>query len=292
MPSRSRSRSRGRTWGRRVGGRLRRRSATRSRSRVRARASGFASTTRWGRPYGGGYRARRIGVRRWRSIIWRDTAAKPHYRTLGSGFQPLSGPAVGTPNVCAIFMFPALQTVNNVFQPFHTLGSRFWDPGQVQDIDFGVTAPLFAGDITLRGGIARLTIGAYPENVGLRVRVYAVWANPNPDFSLYAAVNNTNKNVEFDPSLIPDFSTKFGRIMYSKQAMVPVGETFEIVHRFKPQKIDQAVFTGAPGPLTECAGSQLWWMVLVSSLEVNAISSNITTVNSYNLSFSADAIVP
>lgn len=257
---------------------------------MRARASGFASTTRWGRPYGGGYRARRIGVRRWRSIIWRDTAAKPHYRAVSSGFQPLTGPALGTPNVCAIYMFPALQTVNGTFQPNHSIGARFWEPGIVQDIDFGVAPPLFQGDITLRGGIARLTIGAYPENVGLRVRVYAVWAIPNPDINLYNAVNNTNKSVEFDPSLIPDFTTKFGKILYSKQAMVPVGETFEIVHRFKPQKIDQAVFTGQPGPAFEAAGSQLWWLVLVSSLETNTISSSITTVNSFNLSFSADAV--
>lgn len=187
-------------------------------------------------------------------------------------------------------MFPALQTGITLFQPFHSVNASFWEPGQVQDIDFAVTAPLFKGDITLRGGIARLMVGAYPENVGLRVRVWAVWANPNPDLDLYNAVNNTNRSLEWEPSLIPDFTTKFGKIMYSKQAMVPLGENFEIIHRFKPQKIDQKVFRGQPGPLIEAAGNQLWWMVSLAPLDSNGISGLVTTVNSYNLSFSADAI--
>lgn len=188
-------------------------------------------------------------------------------------------------------MFPAMQIIAGAFSPVHPLGTFFWQRPQVQDIDFGVTPPDFLGDITLRGGICRLMVGAYPENVNIRVKVFAVWANKNPDADLYTAVNNTNKPLEFDPTLIPDFTTKFGRILYTKEAMVPQGETFEVVHRLKPQKIDRAVFTGELAPI-EPAGSQLWWMLMLSPLDSNALAAAVTVTNSYNVSFSADASVP
>jgi hypothetical protein len=184
-------------------------------------------------------------------------------------------------------MFPALQLTNSVFRAFHVPGQEFWAAG-VQPLNGGAAIPTFNGDVVLRGGIARLTVGAYPENVILRVRVWAVWAEKKPDIDIYNGLNNTNIQVEWDPSCLPDFSTSFGRILYSKQAVVPVGEVFEIVHRFKPQKIDQAVFRGQAAPL-EAAGNQLWWLLSITSLDVNGISSPVTCVNSWNLSFSSDA---
>lgn len=216
----------------------------------------------------------------------------PHYRSVGSGNIPITGPAIGTPNASGVYMFPALQVVNGVFQPFHSSGAAFWQSPYAQSIDANVTVPLFKGDIVLRGGIARLLIGAYPENVNFRVKVYAVWAKATPDPDVYTNTNNQTRGVEFDPSLIPDFATKFGKILYEKEAMLPVGETFEIIHRFKPQKIDQNVYMGQDNVAgaDEPAGSQLWWMVIIVPLDVNGISAAVTCVNSFNLSFSADAI--
>jgi len=128
----------------------------------------------------------------------------------------------------------------------------------------------------------------------LRIKVFAIWANKNPDVDVYNFINNSNRQVEWDFNLFPEFATKFGKIMYMKEAMVPVGEAFEITHRFKPQKIDQAVFRGeAPVALTqlaEPAGNQLWWGVVIVPLDSNALSGNITCINSWSLSFSADAI--
>nr|QXN75466.1 MAG: capsid protein [Virus sp.] len=255
------------------------------------RTQGFASTTRWGRPHSTNYKGRKISGKRWRNIIWRDTIAQPHYRALNSGMQPLTGAALGTPNAAAVFLFPALQIVNGIFQGYHSAGNSFWEGASVQQMDVGVVPPLFKGDIILRGGIARLMIGMYPENVSCRIKVYAVWANKNPDADLYVLLNNTNQQVEWDPSVAPDFSTKFGKILYQKEAMLPVGENFEITHRFRPQKIDQAVFRGeAPVVGLELAGNQLWWCVVVVPLTVNGISDGLVAVNSWNLSFSADAI--
>lgn len=254
------------------------------------KSTGYASTSRWGRPYSNNYRGRRLSKRKWRSVIWRDTLASQHYRSIQSGLQPLTGPAIGTPNQAAVYLFPALQVTAGVFQQHHTVGSEFWISG-VQPPDIGAAVPLFRGEITLRGGIARLMVGAYPENVIMRIKVYAVWANKNPDKDVYGLINNTNVQVEWDPSVVPEFSTKFGKILYQREAMVPVGESFEITHRFKPQKIDQAVYRGAPPAAgNEVAGNQLWWIVCIVPLDINGISGPVTCVNSFNLSFSADAI--
>lgn len=249
---------------------------------------GQATTTRWGRPNAINFRARRTGVRQWRRLIYRDTQAAAHYRSISQGVPNTTGAAIGGVASGSVYMVPALQVLAALspFQPFHT--SVFWTvAGGLRDLDFGVTPPLFKGDITLRGGIARLFIGSYPENVPLRVKVWAVWSKTQPDVDIYNAVNNTNQPTEWDPSTVPDFTTKFGKILYSKQALVPVGESFEIVHRFKPQKIDQVRFTGTA---LEPAGNQLWWMFQLVNLDANTLSDRITCVNSFNVSFSADAI--
>ncbi|MGN5495168.1 hypothetical protein ACLJCJ_09340 [Campylobacter coli] len=183
-------------------------------------------------------------------------------------------------------MIPALIGPTAVFQPF--ISAPFWtSAGGATDINFGVAPPLFNGDITLRGGFARIFIGAYPENVPLRVRVWAIWAQPRPSNTLYTGINNSNQPVEWDPSIFPDFTTQFGKILYQKEAIVPVGESFNMVHRFKPQKIDTPRFVGAAG---QPSGSSLWWLVSCANLDTNLLSAQITVVTSHNLSFSADAI--
>lgn len=252
---------------------------------------GFATTTRWGRPHSTNYRGKKTSVRRWRNILWRDTQAKMHYRSLNSSNQGFFGPALGTPNTSAIILFPALQVTAGVFRPDIGVGGAFWEIG-VQSPDIGEPIPTFRGDITIRGGIARVLVGAYPDNVPLRVRIYAIWANANPDIDVYTAMNNTNQQVEWDPSLIGEFSTKFGKILYMKEALVPVGESMEVVHRFKPQKIDKAVFRGEPAVAgvqpAEPAGNTLWWAVVVVPLDTNAVTAGITCVSSYSLSFCGD----
>jgi len=228
--------------------------------------------------------------RTWRRIIFRDTQAKTHYRSIGSGSQPVLAPAVGTPNTAGVYMFPAMQVVAGGFQPNHNAGTAFWEPPQAQNPDIGENVPLFRGDIILRGGFCRLTVGAYPENVPVRIKVWAVWAKENPDISVYTLFNNTNQQVEWDPSLLSDFSTRFGRVLYHKEAMVPIGESFEIIHRLKPQKVDKPTFTGAPAGIgfAEPAGNQLWWLLSVCPLDVNGIPNQLICVNSYNVSFSGD----
>jgi len=250
----------------------------------RRRRTGYASSSRWGRPYDVGFRKRRMRPRTWRRLIFRDTEAKQHYRSAGSGNKPTVAPALGTPQVGAFWLIPALQT-GVIFAPFHAAGQLFWQTGGgAQDPDFGQAVPPFIGDIVLRGGIARLTVHN-TENVVMRVKVYAIWAHERPSNLLYTTLNNTNGPVEYDPSISPDFATTFGKILYKKEVIVPTQESYEIVHRFKPQKIDQERFAGEAGVP---AGSQLWWGVTVIPLDTNGIAATVQIVNSWNLSFTGD----
>jgi len=254
--------------------------------RRRGMRQGYAHTTEWGRPYSMNYRKRKTRPRKWRNILIRDTEAKPHYRSLFQGVKTVTASAVGTPGVAGVWLFPALQ-VSSALQPFHTAAENFWQPGGGgTDIDFGVTIPTFRGDVVLRGGIARCAL-VNNDNLAARVKIYAIWAQEKPEILIYTSMNNTNRPVEFDPSVFPDFTTEFGRILYHKQATIRQGEAFEMVHRFKPQKIDQNRFQG---DVNNAAGSQLWWLVTYAPLEPNALAENLRIINSWNLSFSADAI--
>ena len=69
--------------------------------------------------------------------------------------------------------------------------------------------------------------------------------------------------------------------------MIKPEDSFEITHRFKPQKIDEPRFLGS---LDSPMGNTLWWALMLVNMEANEISAAVTTLNSYSLSFSADAI--
>lgn len=153
-------------------------------------------------------------------------------------------------------------------------------------MDSGSALPTFVGDITLRGGLSRMMF-FNSEDIQMRIKVYAVWAIKNPSFTVYTALNNSGRGVDWDPSCVAEFSTEFGKIMYSKEAIVDPGQNFEVVHRFKPQKIDQVRFLGAAA---DPAGSQLWWMFVAACTTVNPGAGSIRIVNSWNLSFSADVV--
>lgn len=186
----------------------------------------------------------------------------------------------------AIFLFPALSP-GTTFHSFTALADAFWRPnGGAQDPDWATAIPSITGDIVLRGGIARLSV-TNTEDCILRVKIFAVWSLARPWQTLYTTLNNTNGPYEWDPSAVPDFATRFGKIMYMKQAMIQPRECMEVVHRFKPQKIDQKRFLGdVDSPM----GSTLWWMLSLTAMEANLISASVIVVNSWNLSFSGDTV--
>jgi len=242
-----------------------------------------ANTSQWGRPYSQGFRKRKTGVRRWRQIITRDTEAKQHYRSVQEAIQPMSGAALVFPRA-AVFLIPALNSTDGFIEfaanPFWTGGN-----GGAQDPDWATALPVFASDIILRGGIARISI-TNTEDINIRVKCYALWSHTRPWMTIYSTINNTNASFEWDPSIVPDFSTRFAKTLYMREVMLKPNDSFEMVHRFKPQKIDRLRFAGAAG---EPQGNTLWWGVALASMQANTLSNAVQCVTSYNVSFSGDA---
>lgn len=220
----------------------------------------------------GGYRTRRTSSRQWRSILWRNTIASTHYRSIGTGVD-----------------YP-LFTPNNTSQASFfriTPGATFWLAGSgAQPIDAGGTVPIFNGDIILRGGIVKLTLTNTPNADGLgsdpvRVNVFAIWTNKfyNSGYTLPTVVPLT-----WDPQVLPDFVT-YGKVLYRKDFLLKGdGEVAEITHRMRVQKIDKAIFNAG--------GSRLEFFILLSqtsNTEAVAASESVSVQNSINFSFSSDA---
>jgi len=260
------------------------RGARRKKSAPKRKVRARASTSKYGKAISIGFRSKKTSLRAFRNHLWRSTLFKTHYRSCGSGFTaPLEAVSV-TPGAARLYLLPALSN-QSTNQPFILLGQAFWTiGGGLLTSDSGIVAPTFYGDITLRGGIARLML-LNRDETQLRVKVYGVWAAKNPSYDVYNGLQNSVRPPEFDPSATADFAD-FGKVLFEKEATLDSGQSMDVVHRFKVQKIDRIAHTGNA---TDPAGAQLWWMVLLVINSANAGASGVNFVNSWNLSFAADA---
>lgn len=243
----------------------------------------FASTGQWGKPFSIPYRTRRISKRRFRRMLWRDTIAKAHYRSL----QAFSF-SHDTPTGVELMKIATRRALDPSQSNSSPPGVDFWTlEGGLQQLDANVVPPNFTDDIILRGGISRVVACNINDTNPVKVRIWAIWAKSNPNS---AKIINQNVSTEWDPSLVPDFQ-KFGRVLYEREAiLLPGGNPLVLVHRFKPQKIDQAVFKGELGVGSSVpGGSQLYWMIGVANYSAEAASAAVHVCVSYNLSFSGDA---
>lgn len=232
------------------------------------------------------FKGRKTTVRQYRNYLWRNTQFMTHYRSINQGFNAPLSIVLGTPGTSISYLMPALN-VNSVSTGFITGPNAFWAAGGgLQTPDVGVAVPTFIGDITLRGGICRLMCYSR-EDIQVRVKIYAIWAQKQPSQAVYTALNGASHGADWDPSCQADFSTTFGKIMYEKQAILDQGNSIEVVHRMKVQKIDRDRFLGSA---TQPSGSTLWWMVVFTCNDVNAGNAGMPLVNSWNLSCTGDVI--
>lgn len=233
------------------------------------------SSGQWGKPYAFGFKRKRMSARRWRNIIFRDTEAKTHYRSVKSFSEtvttPVSNDLSGT-----YFRFALIP--DNV-NPFWTAA------GGLQDKDFGEAGPLFRDDKILRGGYCRLTLSNRSDTEALLVQVWLVWAVPNVEQTRLGTITSVLNAREWEPTLFPDFQ-RIGKVLYSRQCILKPGDNpFEITHRLKPQKIDDDVHLNGRG------SQPIWMYKLVKMTDTDAAPSSQTVRATYgfNLSFSADA---
>lgn len=274
---------------------VRRRMSTGRFRRSRFRRRGvrtIASTAQYGRPYGGvQFRTRKMRPRTFRKILWRDTIASSHYRSLGGVTITETGALGTTVGSGIVYCRPAI-TVEDSF--IHT--NPFWTTGGgLQILDQGAIASSFRGDLVIRGGIVRFTItNGDPVAADVppyKVKVWCVWANTNPEATVLNNLQGNSRSLEWDPSIEPDFHD-FGKVLFKREVnMLPGAQPFEVSHRLRVQKVDEATFQGvaaSPTSLVDPAGSQLWWMWQAIPLAANATADALTVLLNFNLSFSGD----
>jgi len=222
----------------------------------------------------GTFRGRKMSLRNYRNMLWRDSAMKPHYRSVFD--------AVGT-------ITTPLSNGTATLQLLNAMPPSFWIAGNgTKALDTGVAVPTFSGDIILRGGIARISLAnrvgaAGNANDAIRCTVFAVWTRQNPN-----AITAPTGVVEtlWDPSVFPDFD-RIGKVLFKRTAILKGdGEALEVFFKYKVQKIDQAIYNQA-GALR---GNALVWMIHISQMsDADAVTETIELCISHNVSFSADA---
>lgn len=214
-----------------------------------------------------GFRSKRLRRGAWKRYLWRSTLNDPHYRTLFADSNLTPTPA--NINTCTI-------------DSARAIGNNFWTiPQGLQQLDNGVTPPTFVGDITLRGGVSKIMFSnSSSQNTGdaVKVNLYMVWTNRNPDFSILPTIALTG----WDPSLIPDFE-RLGKVIGTREFWcLPGAIPMEVLYRYTPRKVDQAIHNAG--------GEQLLWVYALSGSQ--NLTDQVEAQATYNLSFSADAGQP
>lgn len=211
------------------------------------------------------YKSRRLNPRAFQRILYRDTQAMQHYRSVGAGSGSISTP-VGS-NTMTISL---LQAMDNGVASFWSTGGGVLAP------DASAAIPLFRGDITVRGGMVGLRLygdGAYPS----QLMIYLVKNCPRPDSSIVTSP----QPVGWDPTTVPDFTRDFGRVIFSRRMILEPLGMISVERRIWPMKIDQQSWG--------VDAQRLTWLIAVADGDTSG-QDNIRCVPYFNLSFSADAI--
>lgn len=213
-----------------------------------------------------GFRGKKTSRRTYNKHIWNSTIFKPHYRSVLTEDLNLSTPATGTDGTIQFF---------NMYQ--FAAGGFGTAAGGAREIDIGAGVPLFEpSSFVLRGGRYEITI-ANLDSSDIRVKLWRITTGNSPDFSIVGAT----EDAAWDPSVTPDFFIKVGKPFMSREVIIQGNDQYTFSTRFKTQKIDgEAYLDNARSP---------YICILVSNYTGSG-ATNFKVTQSYNLSFSADAI--
>lgn len=236
----------------------------RSRQSRRSKYASFTSQRGTG-TVGVRYKSRRIGRSRFNHTLWTATLTKNHYRS----YQTV----VSNANTNASASLMQLSFID----PF-TNGSFFWtSAGGCQPDSAGGTVPLFDSTIILRGGKWQVAYTNTSSDV-IKVSVWYVYTIGRPDTSILP----TTAGSGWDPSVIPDFYYKYGKIFRQEQVLLSPSQSWNTERRLGIKKIDMSDFTSLIGHTP----------VIILGLEnmSQSVSATGFIKHTLNVSFAADAI--
>lgn len=225
--------------------------------------------------HGGGirFKGRRQSKRVYKKNLWIASQAQTHYRSSNAANTNLTTPA--SANLMAVTLQTTRRFAGSAF--FVTAGGAI-NPD-------GGAIPTFAAnsDITIRGGLYGLRIANTPDGAdvdkdSINVHVYLVWTSKNLQT---ASVPGVSVSVGWDPTLITDFQTDIGKVIYKKSFLVHEGDVFTIERRMGLQKIDQTEYAATKS-------EPAWIIAYGNASATTAKQLSITTY--YNMSFVGDTV--
>jgi len=216
------------------------------------------------------YKARRTSRRTYRKHLWDSTLFKEHYRSIGSVVTSFNTPAT-------------VSTVSILAEKAITNGAAdFWlAAGGAIAPDSGFPLPAFTGDITIRGGKIGLRLANVLDPAATAECLQGTVLLIKTTKNFVSGAITTPQPLGWDTSLVPDFDTRVGRILYRKNFLLTDSNTALIEYRLPLHKIDVNDFQTV-------YNTYLW--VIIGGNTSQATADTITITKYFNLSFSADAM--
>jgi len=260
--------------------RPRRRFMRRRRRFVRRKGrNSFVTTQQHGGLTGLTYKSRKMGLRKWRSNLFRSTNHLPHYRSVFLGQDTyVTGTTQGS--AVPIRYLPELG-------PSTTDG--FWTvAGGLQLLDRDIGLSDFIGDITIRGGVVGLNVTCLDAVTDLiAVSVYLTFIKPGTRDPLNYLT--TAMPFNWDPQVQADASAGGWKVLRKWTGLLNYNNpAMAVTHRLKPRKIDRALYLLNVVDFQSTPAGQFCFVVHACNL-TSASSVNLTVHRTHNLSFSADA---
>jgi len=216
------------------------------------------------------YRGKKTSRHAYKKYLWDSTLFKEHYRSIGSVVTSFNTPA----SVSTVSILAEKAIDNGTANPFwNTTGGAL-----APDSSFAL--PLFTANITVRGGKMGLRLAnvldpaVSADTLQGTVMLIRTTKNWTP------GAITTPQPLGWDTSLVQDFDTKVGRIMYRKNFLLTDAQSALIEYRIPLQKIDAADF--------QATFNTYVWIILAGNVS-QATADTMTVTKYFNLSFSADA---
>ncbi len=249
--------------------------------RTRHRYGTFRARQFAGLPRGNFYKARRVGRRAFRRILWRDTIAQQHWRSCSTAQSTI---------------VTSTNANNAIWTNARQIASSFWTTGGGLILPEGAN-PTFTGDLTVRGGLFRMYfhLGSGGNNFPVEITVYKVWirdatsltVNAFPPFQTGASAETI---ACADPSTFPgslgpsggtgQFQQQY-RIIHSRTIILPniINEAAGVYTDFmRIKKVDQNIHNDNNHQI-------FYWIRIVNR---DAAGVNVTISVDRSMSFTGD----
>jgi len=217
------------------------------------------------------FRSKRVSRVTWRRMLWNNTLQKDHYR---SNFA--ASTAVNTPVSITSLTVSAVPALRFSSFNFYTAGGGAIAPDSAQAL------PTFTGKITVRGGLMGCRITNTLDSTAANastIHGFVYLLRTSKDFTVGSIPASIS--LGWDPTLIQDFSTKIGTIVYRKTFLLRDAESALVEYRLRTMNVD-------PGDYINDVNTY-YWVIAVGNVDI-ALARALNFSVYYNLSFAADAV--